>query len=316
MSVLSMTEAKELSDMTKLYLIIGFLGAGKTTFLHKFVRLFPNQKIALIINEFGKNGVDGALLQDLEIALTEIDNGSIFCACKLEQFEDALQSILEQRPDLIFVEASGLSDPTAVKSILGREVYKELEYAGAICLVDGVRFHKVYQTARVCRMQLAVSDMVLINKADKATREQMDEITSIVKAQKPNRPVHETEFGHFQREWLDELERPVLSADHEIHTKDITLQKLTLKLSGFDEKQLVSFLKMFAEDTYRIKGFVSLDGTIYLVSCVGPIVELKQFQGSVPELNKLAVLYGNGLPARKSIKEAVGWFPDCIVEFE
>ncbi len=302
--------------MTKLYLITGFLGAGKTTFLHKFVRLFPDQKIALIINEFGKNGVDGALLQDLEIALTEIDNGSIFCACKLEQFEDALITILDQKPDLIFVEASGLSDPTAVKSILGRDVYRELEYAGAICLVDGVRFHKVYQTARVCRMQLAISDMVLINKADKATREQMDTIAAIVKAQRPGRPVHETEFGSFEREWLDELENPAEDGDVEIHTKDITLQKLTLTVGGFDLKNLNSFLKMFAEDTYRIKGFVALQEGVFLVSCVGPLIDITPFQGETPDLNTLAVLYGNGLPAKKGIKEAVSWFPDCTITWE
>lgn len=296
--------------MTRLYLITGFLGAGKTTFLHSFVRLFPDQKIALVINEFGKNGVDGALLQDLEIALTEIDNGSIFCACKLEQFEDALISILEQKPDLIFVEASGLSDPTAIRSILRREAYSELEYAGAICLVDAVRFHKVYQTARVCRMQLAISDMVLINKADLADTAQIDAIMEIVKGQKPERPVFVTRFGRFEREWLETMDRPAEAGAQEIHTRDITLQKLTLCVGGFDEKSLTAFLKMFAEDTYRIKGFVSLPEGIFLVSCVGPIVELQPFDGDAPELNRLAVLYGNGLPAKKSIREAVSWFPE------
>lgn len=296
--------------MTMLYLITGFLGAGKTTFLHSFVRLFPDRKIALVINEFGKNGVDGALLQDLEIALTEIDNGSIFCACKLEQFEDALISILEQKPDLIFVEASGLSDPTAIRGILQREAYSELEYAGAICLVDAVRFHKVYETARVCRMQLAISDLVLINKADLADTAQIDAIMEVVKGQKPERPVFVTRFGRFEREWLETMDRPAEAGAHEIHTRDITLQKLTLCVGGFDEKSLTAFLKMFAEDTYRIKGFVSLPEGIFLVSCVGPIVELQPFDGDTPELNRLAVLYGNGLPAKKSIREAVSWFPE------
>lgn len=296
--------------MTRLYLITGFLGAGKTTFLHNFVRLFPDRKIALVINEFGKNGVDGALLQDLEIALTEIDNGSIFCACKLEQFEDALISILEQKPDLIFVEASGLSDPTAIRGILQREAYSELEYAGAICLVDAVRFHKVYETARVCRMQLAISDLMLINKADLADTAQIDAIMEVVKGQKPERPVFVTRFGRFEREWLETMDRPAEAGAHEIHTRDITLQKLTLCVGGFDEKSLTAFLKMFAEDTYRIKGFVSLPEGIFLVSCVGPIVELQPFDGDTPELNRLAVLYGNGLSAKKSIREAVSWFPE------
>ena len=114
--------------MTKLYLITGFLGSGKTTFLHKLVRLFPDRRLAIVVNEFGKVGVD-------------------------------------EPPELIFVEASGLSDPTAVRSILAQSgKFASLDYAGAICLIDAARFQKVYQTARVCRMQLAVDELVLINK--------------------------------------------------------------------------------------------------------------------------------------------------------
>ena len=69
--------------MTKLYLITGFLGSGKTTFLHKLVRLFPDRRLAIVVNEFGKVGVDGVLLSDLEAELIEINNGSIFCSCRL-----------------------------------------------------------------------------------------------------------------------------------------------------------------------------------------------------------------------------------------
>ncbi len=306
--------------MTKLYLITGFLGAGKTTFLHQFVRLFPDDRLGLLINEFGKQGVDGVLLADLGITMTEIDNGSIFCACKIEQFEDALIALQEKALDYIFVEASGLSDPTAVGSILAqREKFPDIEYVGAICLVDGVRFQKVYQTARVCRMQLAISDLVLINKADLATREQMDAITAVVKAQKPSRPVFETTFGHVERGWLAAMEQQPFIPDDQapaIHTKDITLQKLTLTVDGFNQKDLVSFLRMFAEDTYRIKGIVALPEGVFVADCVGPLVELRPFSGSAPEDNKLVVLYGNGLPARRGVKEAMGWFPSCTVEIE
>ena len=56
--------------MTKLYLITGFLGAGKTSFLHHLIPLFSGQRIALIVNEFGKTGVDGTLLRDLDVSLT------------------------------------------------------------------------------------------------------------------------------------------------------------------------------------------------------------------------------------------------------
>ena len=301
--------------MTKLYLITGFLGAGKTTFLQKFTGLFPDHKIALVINEFGAAGVDGALLQDLKIRLTQINNGSIFCACKLEQFENAIRNIVEtNRPELIFVEASGLSDPTAVRGIFRPGAFPDLEYAGAICLVDAVRFHKVYQTARVCRMQLAVSDMVLINKTDLAAREQIDSIAAIALAQKPSRPVHETAFGGFDAGWLEEVERPQTdSGPMEGHLQDINLQKLTLAVSGFDRKSLKSFLQMFAEDTYRIKGFVEMDRNVYIADCVGPLVEVRPFAGEPSEPGRLTVLFGHGLPARKSIRKAVLWFPGCEV---
>ena len=74
----------------ELYLITGFLGAGKTTFLKNFARQFAGRRLRLIINEFGRVGVDGTLLRELDAALDEISNGSIFCACRLDQFEAAL----------------------------------------------------------------------------------------------------------------------------------------------------------------------------------------------------------------------------------
>ena len=135
-------------------------------------------------------------------------------------------------------------------------------------------------------------------------------------AQKPSRPVHETTFSRFDIHWLEEMERPQTdSGPIEGHIQDINLQKLTLTVSGFDRKSLKSFLQMFAEDTYRIKGFVELDGEVCVVDCVGPPVEIRPFVGVSSELGRLVVLFGHGLPARKSIREAVSWFPDCEVRF-
>ena len=306
--------------MTKLYLITGFLGAGKTTFLHQFVRLFPDRRTAIIVNEFGKQGVDGTLLEDLDIKMEEINNGSIFCACKIEQFEDALLRLQKENFDVIFVEASGLSDPTAVGTILRqRDKFPDLEYAGAICLVDGARFMTVYKTARVCRMQLAISNMIIINKCDIASREQLDEINTIVRAQKPNRPTFETTFGRIRPEWLTAMEEQPAEdpADGQLHTRDITLRKLLLHVSGFSKKDLTSFLRMFAEETYRIKGFASTPEGRFVVDCVGPMVELREFENApAGEENTLVVLFGNGLPAQRAIKEAISWFPNAEVTIE
>ena len=106
--------------MSKLYLITGFLGAGKTTFLKRFLDLFAGQKIQLIINEFGQEGVDGTLLSGLGAYLQEISGGSVFCSCRLDQFESVLRSSVDLHPDVILVEASGLSDPTGVRRLSDR----------------------------------------------------------------------------------------------------------------------------------------------------------------------------------------------------
>lgn len=303
--------------MAKLYLITGFLGAGKTTFLHQFARLFSGCRSAIIINEFGEEGVDGTLLADLNMSLSEISDGSIFCPCKMEQFEETLLDLQEQQLDYILVEASGLSDPSTIEAILGQDdTFPDIAYGGAICLIDGAQFMTLYRTAPVCRMQLAISDLVLINKSDLATRQQLDAIAAVAKGQKPHRPVHETTYGHMEKDWLAAMEAQFSASDEsgDAPISNSALYQLSIKISGFCEKDLTSFLEIFAEETFRVKGVVSLPEGRFAVDCVGPLVKLHPFNGPASEENNtLIVLYGNDLPAREAIEEACSWFPHAAI---
>ena len=127
----------------EMYLITGFLGAGKTTFIKNILRAFQRQKTYLIINEFGKEGIDGALLQELGSTISEINNGSIFCVCRLDKFEQSLDEAVRESPDIILVEASGLADPTNIRKIMAQDKYAAIDYRGGICLVDAPRFRCV-----------------------------------------------------------------------------------------------------------------------------------------------------------------------------
>ena len=155
--------------MSRLYLITGFLGSGKSTFLKNFIRLFPGEKMQLIINEFGREGIDGMLLEELGIGMEEITGGSVFCSCRFDQFEQALTTFVEPDTDVVLVEASGLSDPTGVRRLFADQSrFPDIEYAGAVCLVDAVRFPKVYAKSRACLRQVSAWMTISIMQASTA----------------------------------------------------------------------------------------------------------------------------------------------------
>ena len=289
--------------MTDFYLITGFLGAGKTTLLRALLPLFDEKRIRLIINEFGKAGLDGALMSNYQADVAEIVNGSIFCVCRLDQFETALDEAVADAPDVIFVETSGLSDPGSIRSILAaRELKGILRYRGAICLVDAPRFQKVLETARACKKQLAVADLVLVNKCDKVTGQELAEAERVL-AGICLAPRLRTSFGQITQEQLDALQ-PMDHATILDHRPDLTLQKEQLCVSPeATSNQVNRMLALIAEDTYRIKGFLVLRDGRFLADCVGAEVRVSPYGGRMENENLLTLLAGEGMPLRKAIRQ-------------
>lgn len=295
------------------YLITGFLGAGKTTFLREFVRQFKGRKLNLIVNEFGKAGVDGALLRDVNAVLAEITNGSIFCACRLDKFEEELHRCLSHMADVVIVEASGLSDPTSVQTVLGKPEFSDIQYRGSVCLVDTPRLERIIHTARVCPKQLMVSSLVLLNKTDLATKEQVDHATAAVKELNPEAVIRPTQFGAFHPDWMDEIHP--LRGMEDIGQPDIRLQKQLIQIDpSMTVAQLISALRMIAEDTWRIKGFALLENRRLLIDCVGPNVSVHDTEILTKSENQLVLLAGPGMPLRRAVKQAVKWYPGLIQE--
>ncbi len=318
-----------------LILVTGFLGAGKTTFIKTCAKLFSDKRLAVLVNEFGKVGMDAAYMREMDASLKEINGGSIFCSCKIGAFEDALRGIVAEQPDIIIVEASGLSDPTAVRTVVNG--IGGIHYAGCICLTDPHSLPKVYETARMCKRQLSVADVVLINKTDVSIAEDVAKTEQIIKNQAPAARVYKTALGNagavidgHGEDWkdavlgmlgsrcengkLDIAENDAGAA--QILTKDISLQNLSVAVSSeMSRPQLVSFLKMFAEDSYRIKGFVKLADGEYAVNCVGAYVEVSPYdlQGiDRASLNILTVLSGHGLPTRRALINATRYYEGYV----
>ncbi len=295
-------------------MITGFLGAGKTTFLKNFIRLFAGQKIQLIVNEFGKEGVDGALLSDLGAFLEEISGGSVFCSCRLDQFEKVLHQSEELHPDIILVEASGLSDPTGVRKLFAQtDRFPNIDYQGAVCLVDAVRFPKIYATARTSVKQLASSDLALVNKVDRASDSELADTLALIQGQRPDIPIIQTSFGVVEPDILQQLAQAHATPEKEMPlTADLTLRRIMVAIAPtISPYDLQKCIEMFAEDTFRVKGFIETTEGLCLADCVGNVVSVRPWDG--PEVPKdrigwLNVLSGTGMPIRKSLENTRKWY--------
>ena len=131
----------------ELIILSGFLGSGKTTLLRSLLLRHSDRKIAVLLNDFGDIPVDGETLRRSGVeggVVVEIGGGSVFCSCLREPFIKALANLAARDEDLIIVEASGMSDPSAVDKMLRLSGLDGLfEHTSTICLFDPVKSLKL-----------------------------------------------------------------------------------------------------------------------------------------------------------------------------
>lgn len=174
------------------------------------------------------------------------------------------------KPEAILVEASGLSDPMNIRRVLDSvDGSGKLPYAGAWCLVDALNFPKVYQTAVAVKKQLAVSDVFIVNKTDLASEAVLQKTLGILKEARPEcrfiqPPSGRCSPGGSFRWKYRKPER----GGRGIYQMDITNKSYLLEIKdSFTKQEFEAFLDRFIRDTYRVKGFVRLEGRLYLADC-------------------------------------------------
>ncbi|WP_330982490.1 MULTISPECIES: GTP-binding protein [Enterobacterales] len=160
--------------MTITNLITGFLGSGKTTsILHLLATKPADEKWAVLVNEFGEVGIDGALLADSGAQLKEIPGGCMCCVNGLPM-QVGLNTLLRQaKPDRLLIEPTGLGHPKQILDILTAPVYEPwIELRATLCVLDPRQLldEKVVNNENF-RDQLAAADIIVANKSDRATPE-------------------------------------------------------------------------------------------------------------------------------------------------
>ena len=192
-------------DQIELYLLSGFLGAGKTTLLRQLVRAFPQQRLGVLVNEFGGLGFDGTEFRTGGIRLAEINGGSIFCACLKDGFVRTLKVFSEQPIDALLIENSGMADPSAMPRLLeGLRPYlkRDFLYRGNICLVDGLTFFDYADVLEPVRNQVACADAIVVNKIDLLDQDTLTELHTALRALNPDAPMLDTVFAQVPMEFL------------------------------------------------------------------------------------------------------------------
>lgn len=160
------------------HLVLGFLGAGKTTAILNLLKQKPEgERWAVLVNEFGEVGIDGAFLSNQGVAVKEVPGGCMCCISGLPM-QIGLNSLISfARPDRLFIEPTGLGHPAQVIETLTGEFYKDVvSLSTSVCLVDPRRLEdKRVLASRQFHDQVAVADVLVASKADLCTANQLDQ---------------------------------------------------------------------------------------------------------------------------------------------
>ncbi len=196
--------------MTKTNLITGFLGSGKTTTIRHLLAQKPeNEKWAVLVNEFGEVGIDGALLADSGAVLKEIPGGCMCCVNGLPMQVGLNMLLQKARPDRLLIEPTGLGHPKQILSLLTSEVYHSwLTLNASLCLLDA----RMLSDERTVnnenfRDQLAAADIVIVNKIDTYAESDHRQLAEWIARQDSDLRIERVSQGQISAALLDEARK-------------------------------------------------------------------------------------------------------------
>jgi len=175
--------------------LTGYLGAGKTTLLNRILSENHGKKYAVIVNEFGEIGIDNDLIVESDEEIYEMNNGCVCCTVR----GDLIRVVegLMRRPgrfDGIIVETTGLADPVPVAQtfFMDDDVRSKTELDAVVTLVDAKHLPLRLKDSREAEDQIAFADVVVVNKADLVSHDELHRIEDIVHAINPSARVYTT----------------------------------------------------------------------------------------------------------------------------
>ncbi len=179
-------------------IITGFLGAGKTTLLNNLIKQYPKKKFAIIENEFGEIGIDGGLIVRSDENIFELSNGCICCSLN-EGFYETIEKLLDSQYEFnhLLIETTGIADPDSIiQAFLSSEsIQLHFRIDSVICLADCANMEDLIDEEPEVRKQLALADVVLLNKADVVQPGYLKELEKLIAGINPMASIYPVKYA-------------------------------------------------------------------------------------------------------------------------
>ena len=185
-----------MSDKLPVTVITGYLGAGKTTLLNRILSEPHGKKYAVIVNEFGEIGIDNDLVVNADEEVFEMNNGCVCCTVRGDLIR-ILEGLMRRKGkfDAIIVETTGLADPAPVAQtfFVDEEVGAKTKLDAVVTVADAKWLNHRLNDAPEAKNQIAFADVILLNKTDLVTADELREVERRIHAINPYAPIHRTQ---------------------------------------------------------------------------------------------------------------------------
>jgi G3E family GTPase len=184
-----------MSDKIPVTVLTGYLGAGKTTLLNRILSEDHGHKFAVIVNEFGEIGIDNDLVVGADEEVFEMNNGCICCTVRGDLIR-IIEGLMRRRGkfDAIIVETTGLADPAPVAQtfFVDQDVQDQAQLDAVVTVADAKWLAARLKDAPEAKNQIAFADVIILNKQDLVSPEELREVEARIRAINPYAKLHKT----------------------------------------------------------------------------------------------------------------------------